>query len=95
MSKSAAFIYPLLLFYYSSGERPFLLTDQVYCVLMKDLLPRQTGGRSPRRVEDHLPEPSDNVWFTKYYKWKVSSRCLFRNTVKLCTFNEIQLCLRY
>ncbi|XP_047496754.1 39S ribosomal protein L1, mitochondrial-like [Penaeus chinensis] len=43
--------------------------------LKKRLEMQQTGGRSPRRVEDHLPEPSDNVWFTKYYKWKVYNVC--------------------
>ncbi|XP_071540970.1 uncharacterized protein mRpL1 [Panulirus ornatus] len=34
---------------------------------------QQTGGASPRRVENHLKDPIDNVWFTLYYKWKVYS----------------------
>merc|ERR1711962_83511 len=30
----------------------------------------QQGGPL-RRNEDHLKNPVDDVWFTKYYKWKV------------------------
>ncbi|MPC30812.1 hypothetical protein E2C01_024081 [Portunus trituberculatus] len=32
---------------------------------------RQTGGASPRRAEDHLKNPSDNVWFARFYKQQV------------------------
>ncbi|XP_076053264.1 large ribosomal subunit protein uL1-like [Oratosquilla oratoria] len=32
---------------------------------------RRTGIKSPRRVEDHLKTPIDDVWITKFYKWKV------------------------
>lgn len=41
--------------------------------LKKRLELKQTGGVSPRRFEDHLKNPSDNVWITRFYKWKVYS----------------------
>ncbi|KAG0726121.1 39S ribosomal protein L1, mitochondrial [Chionoecetes opilio] len=39
--------------------------------LKKRLELKQTGGASPRRFEDHLKNPSDDVWVTTFYKWKV------------------------
>ncbi|XP_045134885.1 39S ribosomal protein L1, mitochondrial-like [Portunus trituberculatus] len=39
--------------------------------LKKRLELKQTGGASPRRAEDHLKNPSDNVWFARFYKQQV------------------------
>lgn len=41
--------------------------------LKKRLEMKQTGGASPRRSEDHLKNPSDNVWIRRFYKWPVYS----------------------
>lgn len=44
-----------------------------YIPLKKRLELKMTGGRSPRRIEDHLKYATDDVWFTKYYRWKIYS----------------------
>ncbi|XP_069943372.1 large ribosomal subunit protein uL1m isoform X1 [Cherax quadricarinatus] len=41
--------------------------------LKKRLEMQQTGGASPRRKDDHLKDPIDNVWISRFYKWQMYS----------------------
>ncbi|XP_068233231.1 large ribosomal subunit protein uL1 [Palaemon carinicauda] len=44
-----------------------------YIPLKKRLELQMGGGLSPRRREEHLKNPTDDVWFTRYWRWKVYS----------------------
>ncbi|KAK8744737.1 hypothetical protein OTU49_000593, partial [Cherax quadricarinatus] len=51
--------------------------------LKKRLEMQQTGGASPRRKDDHLKDPIDNVWISRFYKWQNRYIDNFSNVIQL------------